>query len=86
VPRRKNFPESVTIHKVMNALKEADMNKDGHFNREELKHALKDLGSFFPGWRAQCAFKKIDANNDGQISGEEIDSLLEYLHSHGFGK
>jgi len=51
-----------------------------------LKHALKDLGAFFPRWRANRAFKKVDVNHDGQISDEEIDSLLEYLHSRGFGK
>ncbi|QCD98956.1 EF-Hand 1 [Vigna unguiculata] len=47
------------------------------------KHALKDLGAFFPRWRANRAFKKVDVNHDGQISDEEIDSLLEYLHSRG---
>ncbi|KOM49010.1 hypothetical protein LR48_Vigan07g271400 [Vigna angularis] len=86
VSREKEIPQTVTMHKIMNVLKEADINKDGQFNKEELKHALKDLGAFFPGWRAKRAFKKVDANNDGQISGQEIDSLLEYLCSHGFGK
>lgn len=78
----KEVPQTVRMQKIMNVLKEADINEDGDFNEEE----LKDLGSFFPAWRAKRAFQKFDANNDGQISGQEIDSLLEYLHSSGFGK
>ncbi|KAK7376890.1 hypothetical protein VNO80_02309 [Phaseolus coccineus] len=82
----KQLPENVMMQKIMEKLKEADRDKDGCFNKNELKHALKDLGAFFPGWRADRAFGKVDINNDGQISGEEIDSLLEYLRSCGFGK
>ncbi|BAT82671.1 hypothetical protein LR48_Vigan07g271600 [Vigna angularis] len=88
VPVEKYYPESESaiMKKIMDTLKEADRNHDGRYNKDELKHALKDLGAFFPGWRANRAFDRIDINNDGQISGEEIDSLLEYLSSRGFGK
>lgn len=89
VPDRKDFHESVMMQKmqkIMISLKEADRNKDGRYNKDELKHALKDLGAFFPGWRVRRAFNKVDVNHDGQISGKEIDSLLEYLCSHGYGK
>ncbi|KAL9330584.1 hypothetical protein ACSQ67_000194 [Phaseolus vulgaris] len=80
----KNLP--VNLRKIMDKLREADRDNNGSYNKSELKHALKDLGAYFPGWRADRAFGKIDVNNDGQISGEEIDSLLEYLGSCGFGK
>ncbi|XP_014503411.1 calmodulin-like protein 4 [Vigna radiata var. radiata] len=86
VPDRKDFHESVMMQKIMISLKEADRNKDGRYNKDELKHALKDLGAFFPAWRVRRAFNKVDVNHDGQISGKEIDSLLEYLCSHGYGK
>ncbi|QCD98955.1 EF-Hand 1 [Vigna unguiculata] len=69
------------MKKIMNLLKETDTNRDGRYNKDELKQDLKDLGAFFPR-----AFDQVDVNNDGQINDEEIDSLLEYLCSCGFGK
>ncbi|KAG2390373.1 hypothetical protein LR48_Vigan07g271500 [Vigna angularis] len=86
VPDSKDPHESDMMQKIMISLKEADTNKDGRYNKDELKRALKDLGAFFPGWRVRRAFHKVDVNHDGQISGKEIDSLLEYLCSCGFGK
>jgi len=74
------------IQKIMDALEAADTDKNGCYDKDEVKHALKDLGAFFPGWRADRAFGKVDLNNDGQISGEEISSLLDYLRFWGFGK
>ncbi|KAL5071900.1 hypothetical protein RYX36_022787 [Vicia faba] len=69
----------------MQILRDADVNKDGCYTKDEIKKALKDLGSYIPGWRAQRCIKKLDANNDGQISGEEIDNLVNYLLDLGFG-
>jgi len=82
----KTITESFTLHKIMETLHNADRDKNGCFNKDELKQALKDLGSYFPAWRAFRAFGKADANNDGEISGDEIDALLDYLYSCGFGK
>ncbi|CAJ1972682.1 unnamed protein product [Sphenostylis stenocarpa] len=73
-------------NKIMKALENADRNENGCFSKDELMHALKDLGVIFPRWRAFRAFRKADTNHDGQISGEEIKSLLQYLRSCGFGK
>jgi len=86
VSDRKDFPANVMMKRIMNALNEADRNKDGCFNKDELKHALKDLGAFFPSWRVKRVFHKVDVNNDDQISGEEIEPLFEYLCYRGFGK
>ncbi|CAJ1972684.1 unnamed protein product [Sphenostylis stenocarpa] len=82
----KDVPNNLMMQKIMEKLKEADRDKDGCYNKDELKHALRELGAFFPGWRANRALEKFDANNDGQISGQEIDDLIEYLRSRGFGK
>ncbi|XP_014504209.1 uncharacterized protein LOC106764438 [Vigna radiata var. radiata] len=84
--QNKTIADSFTMQKIMEALHNADRDKNGSYNKDELKQALRDLGAYFPGWRAFRAFGKADANNDGQISGEEIDTLIEYLHSCGFGK
>ncbi|KAL5071898.1 hypothetical protein RYX36_022785 [Vicia faba] len=73
-------------NKIMQILIDADVNKDGCYTKGEIKKALKDLGSYIPGWRANHCLKKLDANNDGQISGEEIDNLVYYLLEQGFGK
>ncbi|QCD98954.1 EF-Hand 1 [Vigna unguiculata] len=87
-PDQKSYPESenAIMKKIMDSLKEADANNDGRFNKDELKHALKDLGAYFPVWRTDRAFDRVDVNKDGHISGDEIDSLLEYLRSRGYGK
>ncbi|KAI5393143.1 calmodulin-like protein 5 [Lathyrus oleraceus] len=73
-------------NKIVKMLEEADMNKDGRLTRDEIEKALKGLGSYFPGWKANRCLKKLDANNDGQISGGEIDDLVDYLLNHGYGK
>lgn len=73
-------------NKIMQILIDSDVNKDGCYTKGEIKKALKDLGSYIPGWRANVCLKKLDADNDGQISGEEIDNLIDYLLEQGFGK
>jgi len=72
---------------IIEKLEKSDFNKDGRYTKEELKKALKDLGSYYPaGWRAKRCLMKADANKDGLISGEEIDTLIDYLLTRGFGK
>ncbi|KAL5071896.1 hypothetical protein RYX36_022783 [Vicia faba] len=73
-------------NKIMQTLIDADVNKDGCYTKDEIKKALKDLGSYIPGWRANACLKKLDADKDGQISGEEFDNLVDYLLERGFGK
>lgn len=72
--------------KIMQILKDADVNKDGCYTKDEIKKALKDLGSYFPGWKAVLCMWKFDENNDGQLSDEEIGDLVNYLIDQGFGK
>lgn len=71
--------------KIMQILRDADVNKDGCYTKGEIKKALKVLGSYIPGWRAQDCIKKIDADKNGQISDSEIDDLVNYLIGLGFG-
>ncbi|CAL5206011.1 unnamed protein product [Lathyrus oleraceus] len=73
-------------NKIMQILIDADVNKDGCYTKGEIKKALKDLGSYIPGWRANNCLKKLDADKDGQINGEEIDDLVDSLLDQGFGK
>ncbi|KAK7321696.1 hypothetical protein VNO77_32573 [Canavalia gladiata] len=88
LPVRKPIPgeDIEKINKIKKKLKEADRNNDDCYSKEELKIALKDLGAFFPTWRAHRCLTKADANNDGQISREEIETLIDYLLTRGFGK
>ncbi|XP_027333585.1 uncharacterized protein LOC113848323 [Abrus precatorius] len=74
------------IQKIREKLRQADINMDGSYNKEELKIALKDLGAIIPSWRASRCLGKADFDNDGQISGQEIDILIDYLLDRGFGK
>ncbi|KAJ1436774.1 EF-Hand 1, calcium-binding site [Sesbania bispinosa] len=87
VPRDKpkTVPQNLIIveKKIREKLEEADRNKDGRYTRDELKSALKDFGSYIPGWRANRCLVKADANNDGLISGHEIDTLVDYLLARG---
>lgn len=85
-PKKMTRDEIDAGNKIMQILIDADVNKDGCYTKGEIKKALKDLGSYIPGWRAQRCLKKLDADNDGQISGEEIDNLVDYLLEQGFGK
>ncbi|KAK7383128.1 hypothetical protein VNO78_28799 [Psophocarpus tetragonolobus] len=72
------------VEKIMKKLREADGDKDGRYNKNELKSAMRNLGALFPGWRAQRCLANADLNNDGLISGHEIDILVKYLRSVGF--
>ncbi|CAK8569513.1 unnamed protein product [Lathyrus sativus] len=72
--------------RIMGMLKKADMNKDGCYTKDEIKQALKSLGAYFPGWKAESCLQKLDGNNDGKISGDEIDDLINHLLDQGFGK
>ncbi|KAK7383127.1 hypothetical protein VNO78_28798 [Psophocarpus tetragonolobus] len=77
--------DAVAVLKIMKTLREADKDKDGCYDKEELKSALDQLGAYFPGWRANRCLLNADADNDGVISGDEIQALLEYLASRGYG-
>ncbi|KAK7383126.1 hypothetical protein VNO78_28797 [Psophocarpus tetragonolobus] len=74
------------VEKIKKLLRKADKDKNGCYNRDELKNALKDLGAYFPAWRTNRCFANVDSDNDGQISGHEIDHLIDYLLSCGYGK
>ncbi|CAK8569519.1 unnamed protein product [Lathyrus sativus] len=73
-------------NKIMQILIDADVNEDGRLSKEEIKKALKNLGAYFPGWKADRCLKKLDRNEDGQINDDEIDDLVNYLVGQGFGK
>ncbi|CAK8569522.1 unnamed protein product [Lathyrus sativus] len=85
---RKSVPkdELEAGNKIMKMLQKADMNNDGCYSKDEIKKALKNLGAYFPGWKANRCLKKLDADKDGKINGDEIDDLVNYLIHHGFGK
>ncbi|AES59461.1 putative flagellar calcium-binding protein calflagin [Medicago truncatula] len=85
-PKRVSMDQINFERNIIEKLEKADINNDGRYTKEELKKALKDLGSYYPGLRAIFCFMKADANKDGQISGEEIDTLIDYLLTRGFGK
>ncbi|CAJ2675435.1 unnamed protein product [Trifolium pratense] len=85
-PKRVSIEQVNLERKIRERLDKADINNNGCYTKEELTKALKDLGSYVPGWRANRCLIKADANNDGQISGEEIDTLVDYLLTRGFGK
>ncbi|WVZ25481.1 hypothetical protein V8G54_004025 [Vigna mungo] len=59
-----------------------DRDKNGCYNNDELKPALRDLGAYFPGWRAFRTFGKANANNASQISGEEVGTLVALENSY----
>ncbi|AES59459.1 putative EF-hand domain pair protein [Medicago truncatula] len=85
-PKRVSMDQINFERNIIEKLEKADINNDGRYTKKELKKALKDLGSYYPGWRANRCLMKADANKDGLISGEEIDTLVDYLLTRGFGK
>ena len=64
---------------IRKILERADSNGDGCYTRDELKKAFKDLGSYWPTWRAQLCLWQVDSNGDGQVSGKEIEVLVGYI-------
>lgn len=61
-----------------------DMNRDGRLDKNELKEAFKQLGAYFPSWRAARALKFADANGDGFITLDEANLLIDYIITSGY--
>ncbi|KAI9118130.1 hypothetical protein K1719_010462 [Acacia pycnantha] len=77
-PKPKVVVRSVlTENEVRKILARADRNGDGCLTMDELKVALKEIGSRWPCFRAHRLLRIADFNRDGQISGKaEIDKLV----------
>ncbi|CAI9115739.1 OLC1v1016729C1 [Oldenlandia corymbosa var. corymbosa] len=69
----------LTEQQLKDLLRMADKDGDGSFSKDELVNAFRDMGSFFPGWRARQALQFADRNGDGQISLEEFNQLVAYV-------
>lgn len=70
----------ITKEKIRRTLKKVDRNRDDRVSEDELKEALKILGSRWPAFRAILCFQHADTNHDRQISGQaEIDKLVDYI-------
>ncbi|ONK60860.1 uncharacterized protein A4U43_C08F23470 [Asparagus officinalis] len=59
-------------------LQQFDSDHDGRISRAELRHALRDLGSWFAWWKARQGLKHADGNRDGKVDQEEIAKLIAY--------
>ncbi|KAI3440349.1 uncharacterized protein J3R85_003677 [Psidium guajava] len=56
-----------------------DANKDGRFSKEELRHAIKATGAWFPWSKANKAMHTADTNGDGFVDENEINNLVDYV-------
>lgn len=59
-----------------------DADRDGSINKDELKHALHSIRSWFTWWKAREAIKEADTNANGQIDAKEIEKLATYAQHH----
>ncbi|MCL7032012.1 hypothetical protein MKW94_000859 [Papaver nudicaule] len=77
VPPSKN---NMSLEQFREWLRSKDTNGDGQISRQELEKALRELGIYFPGWRARRAMAYADINNNGHLDGDiEVTELLEYV-------
>ena len=61
-----------------------DKNGDHKLSKEELKEAFKDMGAYFPGWKAWRGLQVADANRDGFITEDEMNELVNYAVKSGY--
>ncbi|KAK4274698.1 hypothetical protein QN277_017885 [Acacia crassicarpa] len=67
----------LTEKEVRKILARADRNGDGCLTMDELKVALKEIGSRWPCFRAHSFLRIADFNRDGKFSGKaEMDKLV----------
>ncbi|KAJ7942697.1 putative Calcium-binding EF-hand family protein [Quillaja saponaria] len=58
---------------------DAEGDGDGRLNKEELKVALRQLGSRNAAWRYRRCLSHADDNKDGLVSEKEQEELVKYL-------
>ncbi|XP_048129418.1 calmodulin-like protein 5 [Rhodamnia argentea] len=59
-----------------------DANKDGRFSKEELRHAIRATGAWFPWLKTHNAVHAVDTNGDGFIDENEMNNLVDYAKKH----
>ncbi|KAG2666388.1 hypothetical protein I3843_15G055700 [Carya illinoinensis] len=70
--------------KIIEILKQCDINHDNVYSKEEIKNVFKSLGSRWPAFRTYLGFFHADANGDGCISDKEVDTLVKYIVGIGY--
>ncbi|PKA55456.1 Polcalcin Jun o 2 [Apostasia shenzhenica] len=69
----------ITVEEFRQWMRRFDVNGDGHISREELRRAVRSIGSRFSGWRSGQWIRQADTNDDGLIDVDrEIDNLIDY--------
>lgn len=74
----------LTEVQLTNIFNKCDLNGDGYLTKEDLTEAFRQLGSTFPGYRANRALYRADKNGDGLIDKKELDQLVEYARKRGY--
>ncbi|KAF3447148.1 hypothetical protein FNV43_RR12328 [Rhamnella rubrinervis] len=70
--------------KLREVFKDHDADGDGRLIRNELREAFRQLGAWFPAFRAARALAYADTNGDGFINHCELDQLVHYVAHHGY--
>ena len=79
-----DFTAPVPEDVLKKIFKNHDTNNDGLLSKQELRNAFKDLGSWFPGFRATGGINHADANKDGFIDENELEALVNYALKLGY--
>lgn len=59
-----------------------DADHDRTITKDELKHALHSIRSWFTWWKAREGMKEADVDGDGHIDEKEIEKLAAYAQHH----
>lgn len=62
-------------------LKRFDTNKDGKLSVEELEHAIRTTGSWFPKRKAKNAISLYGKKEKGYIHEDEIINLVDFARN-----
>ncbi|XP_020582907.1 polcalcin Phl p 7-like [Phalaenopsis equestris] len=69
----------MTVDEFRQWIRRFDVNGDGRISRDELRHAIRNIGVRFSGWRSNRWIRQADSNGDGFIDvDDEIDNLIGY--------
>ncbi|XP_048130562.1 calmodulin-like protein 5 [Rhodamnia argentea] len=77
-----NFKGVMTKEEFKKWLATFDTNKDGRISKEELRHAIRATGAWFPWLKANKAVHAADTNGDGFIDENEMNNLVDYAEKH----